>query len=91
MLPMEELGFKGATVYAVDKLHAKIYMNESTVIVTSMNLLESSSKNSKELAIRIDDENGKKEIRSYIQQLKELGHLEYPMPPELMSNSVEIR
>jgi hypothetical protein len=28
-----------------------------------MNLLESSSKNSKELAVRIDDENGKKEIR----------------------------
>lgn len=77
---MEWLGLKGATVYAVDKLHAKIYLNESTVIVTSMNLLESSSKNSKELAVRIDDENGKKEIRSYIQQLKELGHLEYPKP-----------
>jgi phosphatidylserine/phosphatidylglycerophosphate/cardiolipin synthase-like enzyme len=72
------LGSKGATVYAVEKLHAKIYLSDSTVIVTSMNLLESSSKNSKELAVRIDDENSKKEIRIYTQRLKELGHLEYP-------------
>jgi len=74
------LGSNGATVYAVDKLHAKIYLSESSVIVTSMNLHESSSKNSKELAVRIDDEGGKMEIRKYIQQLKELGCQEYPKP-----------
>jgi hypothetical protein len=77
------LGSNGAAVYAVEKLHAKIYLNESSVIVTSMNLHESSSKNSKELAVRIADEDGKMEIRRYIQQLKELGCQEYPKPLSL--------
>ena len=79
---MDWLGKVGATVYAVEKLHAKIYLNESTVIVTSMNLLDSSSKNSKELALRIDDQRDQKEVRSYVQRLQDLslGHQEYPKP-----------
>ena len=41
---------KGGDVYEVEWLHAKIYLNESSLLVTSMNLLESSSKNSWEVA-----------------------------------------
>ena len=55
-----------AQIYAVDRLHAKIFLNESSVLVTSMNLLETSSKNSKEIAIRIDDPDAKREVRSYV-------------------------
>lgn len=72
------LGKEGAAVYAVEKLHAKIYLNESTMIVTSMNLLDSSSKNSKELAVRINDQRDQEEIRSYVLRLKDLGRQEYP-------------
>ncbi|MBM3945607.1 MAG: hypothetical protein FJ317_09010, partial [SAR202 cluster bacterium] len=50
------VGSLGVTVYGVGRLHAKIFMNESVLLVTSMNLLETSSKNSKEIAIQINDE-----------------------------------
>ena len=43
----------GATVLPVRWLHSKIYMNESTALASSMNLVESSFNNSLEFCIRI--------------------------------------
>lgn len=78
---MEWLGTVGATVYAVDKLHAKIFLNESLLLLTSMNLHESSSKNSHEIALRIDDGETNREIRDYVQnRLMRLGHKVHPKP-----------
>ena len=47
----------GAKVLPVKWLHSKIYMNESTALASSMNLLESSFNNSSEFCIRIDKAN----------------------------------
>ena len=44
-------------------------LNESSVLVTSMNLLESSSKNSMEICISIRDENEQKDVREYVKTL----------------------
>ena len=43
----------GAEVYGVERLHAKIYSNESFGIVTSMNLRESSMLDSREIGVRL--------------------------------------
>ena len=45
---------EGVTARAVERLHSKLYMNETTALVTSMNLLESSAINSKEICARFD-------------------------------------
>ena len=47
----------GAKVLPVEWLHSKIYMNESTALASSMNLLDSSFNNSSEFCIRIDKAN----------------------------------
>ena len=60
---------EGVKVHAVENLHAKIYLNESSVLVTSMNLLESSSKNSMEICISVNDEQAKDEVRKYVETL----------------------
>ena len=44
----------GATVLPIKWLHSKIYINESTALASSMNLLDSSFNNSSEFCIRID-------------------------------------
>ena len=66
---LQELGVK---VHAVENLHAKIYLNESSVLVTSMNLLESSSKNSMEICISVNDQEAQKEVRGYVSSLKRI-------------------
>ena len=63
---LKELGVK---VHEVENLHAKIYLNETSVLVTSMKLLESSSKNSMEICISIDDEKAQKDVRGYVKSL----------------------
>lgn len=53
-------------VLAVEYLHAKIYINESSVIVSSMNLLKSSAQNSKEIALSIRTEQEAGYIGNYV-------------------------
>ena len=55
-----------AKVHLVERLHAKIYFNESAGIVTSMNLLESSATSSKEIGISIDDAATLHQIKTYV-------------------------
>lgn len=69
---VEWLGELGVRVHAVENLHAKIYLNESSVLVTSMNLLESSSKNSMEICISINDEKAQKDVRGYVKTLLQI-------------------
>ena len=56
----------GAEVHVVERLHAKIYCNESTVITTSMNLHESSANNSKEIGFIIRFEEQRRQISEYV-------------------------
>ena len=68
---LETLGPR-VKVHAVENLHAKIYLNESSVLITSMNLLESSSKNSMEICISINDEQAQDEVRKYVETLLQI-------------------
>ena len=47
-------------------LHAKLYINEETIVVSSMNLLKSSMQNSLEIALVIQDQEAKQRIRAYV-------------------------
>ena len=58
----------GAEVLLVERLHSEIYMNESSAIVTSMNLLQGSAVNSKEIAFRVQDTENRKKIFNYVRQ-----------------------
>ena len=55
----------GVKVYQTDNLHAKMYWSESAVIVTSMNLLQSSINNSLEIGLVFDE-------RKYIKTFHEI-------------------
>ena len=56
----------GIKVVAAKNLHAKIYLNERAVVVSSMNLLESSMKNSLEIGLVVRDEHAQQQIRDYV-------------------------
>lgn len=43
-----------ASIYSLDNLHAKCYLNEDSAIVTSMNLYQHSQENNWEMGIKID-------------------------------------
>ena len=61
---------EGADVLPIERLHSKLYMNESVALVTSMNLVESSAKNSKEIGVRFDaSESEHEELRGYVEKL----------------------
>ena len=70
----------GATVVAVDHLHAKIYMNESTALVASMNLTEWSTKNSREICVRIKGRERSK-LDDYVNDLLNAGTPLASAPP----------
>lgn len=53
-------------VLAAPSLHTKIYLNENSVVVSSMNLLKSSAQNSLEIALVIQDQEAKQRIRAYV-------------------------
>lgn len=46
-----------ASVYALDNLHAKCYLNENTAIIASMNLYQHSQQNNWEMGIKVDRSN----------------------------------
>jgi len=47
-------GLSHVKVYFCKNLHAKCYLNESTAIITSMNLYEYSQQNNQEMGIKVD-------------------------------------
>ena len=58
-------------VYELERLHAKIYMNEKNLLVSSMNLTESSTTNSLEIAMIVCDLNTSETLRKYASNLLE--------------------
>jgi phosphatidylserine/phosphatidylglycerophosphate/cardiolipin synthase-like enzyme len=56
-------------VYEVPHLHAKIYLNERTVLVSSMNITERSTTNSLEFAMTVRSEDDSKRLRDYVARL----------------------
>lgn len=73
------LTLEGAKAIGVSRLHAKIFLNESEVLIDSMNLLETSSKNSKEIGLSISGREEQAALREYVlNRLIPLGK-EYPV------------
>ena len=71
-----------ATVLSAKWLHAKIYMNESTALATSMNLLDSSFNNSLEFGFRVDKAQPGglyQQLEDYVIRLRE--RIEQSNPP----------
>ncbi len=62
----------------VRMLHAKIYANESTVLVTTMNLVETSSTHSREVGFLIRDPKLIAQISSYVAALGDGSETEVP-------------
>ncbi len=56
-------------VYEVPNLHAKIYLNETTVLVSSMNITEYSTRNSKEFAMIVRRQGDSTVFRDYVSRL----------------------
>ena len=64
-----ELLKKGVPIHSIKRLHAKIYIFDSSAIVCSANLSESSS-NLREAGVVISDPGEVKELRAYARRLK---------------------
>ena len=62
--------YNGVASFPVYRLHAKIYANENTVLVTSMNLTESSGMNSREVGLLVQDTALFREISGYMKTLR---------------------
>ena len=56
-------------VYELESLHAKIYMNEKNVLVSSMNLTKSSINTSLEIAMIVTDLASSEALRTYVNEL----------------------
>ena len=72
---------EGAKVLPVKWLHSKIYMNESTALASSMNLLDSSFNNSSEFCFRIDFANNGPlyhELVEYVKDIRSRGERRNP-------------
>ncbi|MBI3743032.1 MAG: hypothetical protein HY261_01920 [Chloroflexi bacterium] len=64
---------QGVELRAVERLHSKIYANESGILISSMNLTQE-SKNSKEFALRITDALVAASARKHVQELLALSN-----------------
>jgi phosphatidylserine/phosphatidylglycerophosphate/cardiolipin synthase-like enzyme len=53
----------------VERLHAKIYLNEKTVLVSSMNITETSTTNSRDFAMIVESEAAARKLRNYVDYL----------------------
>ena len=58
-----------AWVYPLEGLHAKIYLNEKSLLVSSMNLYQYSSQNSYEFGLLIREPRLSAEIRKYVNEV----------------------
>jgi hypothetical protein len=66
---LEWLREHDVTVYEVAHLHAKIYLNERTVLISSMNITEKSTTNSHDFAMKVQSEDDTKKLRDYVARL----------------------
>jgi phosphatidylserine/phosphatidylglycerophosphate/cardiolipin synthase-like enzyme len=66
-------------VHTMPNLHAKIYLNEQSVMIASMNLTESSATNSSEVAVLLDDRASASRVRAYVEE--RLFPSSQPVPP----------
>lgn len=70
---IEWLLTQGATVYQLPNLHAKLYLNESSAMLSSMNLTQGSSRNSMDVGMLVSGTDGVyKDLLGYARRLVSL-------------------
>jgi hypothetical protein len=74
--PPDDMNFlqnlENAKIKSIEGLHAKIYLNESTAIITSMNLYLHSQQNNKEVGLIFDAEQDKEMYDKIFQEVTRL-------------------
>ncbi len=60
---------KNIEIYFCSNLHAKCYLNEQSMIITSMNLYEYSERNNREIGILIDKETDKQIFKDTLKEI----------------------
>lgn len=81
VIQSEDVGWllaNGVKVLATERLHAKIYLNEADILLSSMNLTESSTKSSLEIGVHVTDPRQAQLIREYVSSTLE--KLAGPLP-----------
>ena len=63
---------KNLSVYYCDNLHAKCYLNEEIMVITSMNMYEYSEKNNREMGVLISKENDNEAYNDAIREVKSI-------------------
>lgn len=75
-LPKQEmkrlLSFKNIQIYFCKNLHAKCYHNESSMIITSMNLYEFSERNNREMGILIEKDKDADIFRKALEEIESI-------------------
>ena len=66
------LSFKNIRIYFCQNLHAKCYHNESSMIITSMNLYEFSERNNREMGILINIEKDKDIFTNALEEIESI-------------------
>jgi len=74
-------------VSEVQHLHAKIYLNERKVIVSSMNITEKSTTNSLEFAMTVQSEDDSRRFRDYVARLT--GRVDTSRPARPVRRDIE--
>ncbi len=70
--PIEDMGWlvdHKVKLYEIPDLHAKIYINESTVLISSMNITEHSTTNSLEFAMIVESRKDATRFRNYVSEM----------------------
>jgi len=70
--PIEDMGWlvdHKVKLYEIPDLHAKIYINESTVLISSMNITEHSTTNSLEFAMIVESRKDATRFRNYVSDM----------------------
>jgi hypothetical protein len=58
----------GVVLFHIPQLHAKFYINDSAAIISSMNLLEHSSKYAIEIALKLTNQEELKDLKDYFEK-----------------------
>ncbi|MCE2469699.1 MAG: hypothetical protein J4F32_04160 [Dehalococcoidia bacterium] len=82
---------KETTVHVVPSLHAKFYLNESSALLTSMNLSGHSSRNSLEVGVCLEAKEQVRDLQEYAKRLTQRGIMGDDAPQATVNGRQERR
>ncbi len=69
--------FKNVEVFSIKNLHSKIYLNENSAIISSMNLYEYSQINNHEIGVKLDFKTNTDEYKRCLDEIRIISETEY--------------